>query len=280
MLDLQWEAQIKKNYARLAMGSTNNTFSLVDDGFKCIVLVDEEGLKKAMAPFLNRFEKHIISFEYLLSKDFIKQADEIYDLIQDFANPHLQENKIDIKYNLKKLLINCDREEIRGIIYNKISEYQKLGKKLVIQDTQDLVLEKIALTLPQDIIFLLKHSGFEQKHPKIADKIIDLYNKGVHTNLFNFLQNMENTKNVIYTFTSIDEPLLENIKDEFNTKLLGKIDKNAIKEIQISSLSTENELEAQLEKVYLSEGDKIKIVVIKFNPFETGIMNYVNFLFI
>ena len=182
-----------------------------------------------------------------------------------------------IEYNLKKLLINCDREEIRGIIYNKISEYQKLGKKLVIQDTQDLVLEKIALTLPQDIIFLLKHSGFEQKHPKIADKIIDLYNKGIHTNLFNFLQNMENTKNVIYTFTSIDEPLLENIKDEFNTKLLGKIDKNAIKEIQISSLSTENELEAQLEKVYLSEGDKIKIVVIKFNPFETGIMNYVKF---
>ena len=152
----------KKNYARLAMGSTNNTFSLVDDGFKCIVLVDEEGLKKANAPFLNRFEKHVISFEYLLNKDFIKQADEIYDLIQDFANPHLQENKIDIKYNLKKLLINCDREEIRGIIYNKISEYQKLGKKLVIQDTQDLVLEKIALTLPQDIIFLLKHSGFEQ----------------------------------------------------------------------------------------------------------------------
>ena len=43
---------------------------------------------------MNRFEKHIISFEYLLSKDFIKQADEIYDLIQDFANPHLQKNKM------------------------------------------------------------------------------------------------------------------------------------------------------------------------------------------
>ena len=102
----------KKNYARLArlaMGSNNKSFSLVNDGFKCIVLVDEEGLKKAMAPFLNRFEKHIIYFEYLLSKDFIKHADEIYDLIQDFANPHLQENKINIKYNLKKLIINCDR---------------------------------------------------------------------------------------------------------------------------------------------------------------------------
>ena len=201
----------KKNYARLAMGSSNNTFSLVNDGFKCIVLMDETGLKNAKPPFWNRFEKHIISFEYLLSNDFIKQADDIYKLIQDFVNINLQDNKLDIKFNLKKLLINCDQEEIQGIIYNKISEYQKLGKKLLVQDSQDLVLEKIALTLPQDIIFLLKYSGFEQKHPKIADKVINFYLKGEHTNLFNFLQKMENTKNVIYTFTSIDEPFLEKI---------------------------------------------------------------------
>ena len=122
----------KKNYARIAMGSTNNTFSLVDDGFKCIVLVDEAGLKKAMAPFLNRFEKHIISFEYLLTNDFIRQAEAIYKLVQDFSNPHLQENDLDIKFNLKNLLINCDKEEIQGIIYSKISEYQKLKKKLFI----------------------------------------------------------------------------------------------------------------------------------------------------
>ena len=67
--------------------------------------VDEAGLKKAMAPFLNRFEKHIISFEYLLTNDFIRQAEAIYKLVQDFSNPHLQENDLDIKFNLKNLLI-------------------------------------------------------------------------------------------------------------------------------------------------------------------------------
>ena len=45
---------------------------------------------------------------------------------------------------------------------------------------------------------------------------------------------MENTKNVIYTFTSIDEPLLENIKDEsakcseLFTNLIFEDDKNKI----------------------------------------------------
>ena len=32
-----------------------------------------------------------------------------------------------------------------------------------------------------------------------------------------------------------------------------------------------------MEKIYLSEGEKIKIVVFKFNPYETIIMNYVKF---
>ena len=268
----------QKNYARIAMGSTNNTFSLVNDGFKCIVLYDDQSIEKAMAPFLNRFEKHIISFEYLLSEDFINEAENIYNMIQDFANQNLTENNgININYNLYNLLINCDKEEIHGIIYSQITECKKLGKTLLVQDIQDLVLEKIALTLPQDIIFLLKYSGFEQIYPKIADKIIDFYQKGEHSNLFKFLKAMKNYKNVIYTFTSIDTPITSKFPNEFDTDLLGKIHKNNIYEIPISSLSAENELEAQLEKVYIGEENKIKIVVFKFNPYETDIMNYVKF---
>ena len=263
----------KKNYARIAMGSTNNTFSLVNDGFKCIVLVDEQTIEKEEAPFLNRFEKHIISFEYLLKDDFKDEAAKIYNMIQDFVNHNLE-----INFNLKNLLINVDKEEIQGIIYSKIKEYQKEKKNLRVQELEDLVLEKVALTLPQDILLLLKNSGFEQKYPKRADKIIEFYQRGEHNNLSNFLKKMKNLKNVIYTFTSIDEPLLLNVSEKIETEIIGRIDKNInIKEIQISSLSTENELETELENIYLGEGNRIKIVVFKFNPYETYLMNYIKF---
>ena len=44
----------KKNYSRIAMGSTNNIFSLVNDGFKCIVLVNvnEKDLEQEKGFFL------------------------------------------------------------------------------------------------------------------------------------------------------------------------------------------------------------------------------------
>ena len=263
----------EKNYARIAIGSSNNTFSLVNDDFKCIVLVDQNIIEKEEAPFLNRFEKHIISFNYLLKEDLSNSADDIYKMIEDLKNPNIQDNQLLILYDLNNLIVNCDKEEIRGIIY---SVYTR--SKIKVQDLQDYVLEKISLTLPQDLILLMKYSGFEQKYNNISNKIINYYKKGEHNNIHNFIKNMETPKNVVYTFTSIDEPLLLGANDDLETKMFGKIKKKYIKDIQICSLSAENELESQLENLYSDEGDTIKIVIFRFHPEETVIMNYINYL--
>ena len=71
-----------KNYARIAIGSSNNTFSFVNDDFRCIILVDQNIIDEEESPFLNRFEKHIISFEYLLSKELINESGELIPTIK------------------------------------------------------------------------------------------------------------------------------------------------------------------------------------------------------
>ena len=88
---------------------------------------------------------------------------------------------------------------------------------------------------------------------------------------------MKNTKNVIYTFISIDNALLENVSGKFDIELLGRIDISNIKEVKINSLNEEKDLESILEDVYLNQGDKIKIVLFKFTPYQAGIMNYIKF---
>ena len=45
----------------------------------------------------------------------------------------------------------------------------------------------------------------------------------------------------------------------------------------ISTLSSENDLEAEIERFYLGEENKKKIIVFKFSPEETDIMNYIKF---
>ena len=254
-----------KNYSRLAVGSNTNTFAYVNNDFRCIVSVDIDQINNEEAPFLNRFEKHIISFEYLLNQELIQEAEKIKSTLDSLVK--LDMNMKAINYDLSKLFINSNLEEVQALVYQAYKE----GKKK--EQMMDYVLEKISLTLPQDIIVNMKISGLKTKKPKVFKKVMELYNKGEHSNFSNFLKKINNYRSVVYTFSNN----LEDIKNinGINNPLLGKIEEENIKEIQINSLKSENDLERKLND-FFNENNK-KICLIKFLPYEGTEMNYVKY---
>ena len=256
-----------KNYARLAVGSSVNTFSFVNDKFRCIVSVDLNQINNEEVPFLNRFEKHIMSFEYLLSKEQIVECEKIKSNLDELVKFKEAEFKA-INYDLSKLLINCNIDEIEALMYKAI----KKGKKG--EEISDYILGKIALTLPQDIIINMKCSGFKRKNLYYYEKLLDLYGKGEHTNFANYLKTINRNKNVVYTFSNSLENILNihNIKNE----KLGVINRDNITNIKISSLNKENDLEKLLDDFY--NEDKHKICLVQFMPYEGDFMNYVRYL--
>jgi len=264
----------KKNYARIAIGSSTNAFSLVDKNFKCIVIVDEKQIDEEEPPFLNRFEKQIISFEYLLEEKYIKTSKIIYEILTDLINYDKKIYK-GINYDLKNIFINFDLEEIRGIIFQLNKEQQ--GD----EDIFEKIISKIALTLPQDILVCLKFNGFKNKYKDNIDKngndlttrIMNAYNQGKHNNLSEFLKSMTYQKNVIYTFTG-NLDIIKEIK-EINNKKFGKITNDNLFQIKISSLKTENEFEELIDDFY--RDDKKKVCLIRFRPNEGTFLNYIQF---
>ena len=176
-----------KKYARIALGSIANQSSEVNDKFRCIIIVDEDKLKNQEIPFLNRFEKQSLSFEYIMSNEEIFKAEEFYLKCQNIVKFDKNKFKL-INYNIHDLLINCDIEEISGIIYaNKNCNYE------------DLIAEKISATLPQDIILLLlmnKHSWEnDEKLNSFYNKILNLYNNNIFNNIKSFLNNYKHLEN-------------------------------------------------------------------------------------
>ena len=252
-----------KKYARLAIGSTTNTYSLVNKDFKCIINVDINEMDKQEAPFLNRFEKQIISFDYLLNKELIDESNKIRKIINDLIK--IKPLHKGINYSLEKLLINCDIEEIQAIIYN--ANKRGIGKGKLI----DEVLSKISLTLPQDILLYLKYNGFNTKYRKEYKKILDFYNKGTHANLPLFIKNMKTTKNVLYTFTNdinaIHIPEIEN-------QTFGKINEKNTVILKLSSINSEAEFERYIDDFIINDD---KLFIIQFIPEESSLMKYVKF---
>ena len=254
-----------KNYSRLAIGSNTNTFAYVDKNFRCIVNVDISKLEQEEAPFLNRFEKHIMSFDYLLNEELIKEAENIKKNIDGFFECKVSIFKA-IYYDLKKMMINCSKEEIQALVYSA----HKNGIKK--ENINDYVLEKIALTLPQDILVNLKLKGSSQVNN--LEKILKFYKEGEHSNLSKFLEKTKNQKNIVYTFTGYLEEVIEE-ENKINNSIVGDIKKQNIKIIQLDSMKSEREFETLIDD-YINE-DKLKVCIIKFLPYECIFMEYIKY---
>ena len=150
-----------------------------------------------------------------------------------------------LKCNPENELINFYKEEINGIIFN--SRFENKDKELNYEDYENYILSKLSKTLPQELIMFLNVYQIEYKN--IIQKINKYCKKSIHSNLKNYLINVESSKNVIYIFTSI-------IKIKFNFEIInnsyGEIKGEEIKHVLVKNIKSERDLEKILDDFYLN----------------------------
>ena len=90
------------------------------------------------------------------------------------------------KFDLEKELINCDFEEIEGIIFSIRNEVKNENT------IKEEILKKIVPTFSQDILVAMKVSNFETQYPDDIKNIFDIYKKDEHSNFSNFIRKTKN----------------------------------------------------------------------------------------
>ena len=60
------------------MGNRKISLAEVNKSFKCIILIDNMEKNSLDRPFLNRFEKQMLSFTDLMPKELIEHAEKIF----------------------------------------------------------------------------------------------------------------------------------------------------------------------------------------------------------
>ena len=119
-------------------------------------MIDKNFIDKQEPPFLNRFEKAIVKFEGLkVSSKSLLQELKLKETIE-YIN-------ININYNIKNLLINFNEASIDRLYFY----YSEKNLKQNENELKDKIFEKIARTLPQDVLIF-----FDDKHP-----IKSIYNR-------------------------------------------------------------------------------------------------------
>ena len=269
------------NYARIALGDSNTQNYFVNKDLRCIVIIDKNEIDKQDPPFLNRFEKHILTFEYLLS-EYQKKISE--NIIKIFNG--LIKNKNDkLKNCLKNQLINCDSEEIKGIVFqiseilkkeksrkskdNNLEKDDEFENSIINTETNDdnnffennlniykkKIFKKIIPTFSQDLIFFSKNSDFAQKYKEEFNTITKIFFKKQHQhkNLKSYLEKIDYNKHIIYTFSNILDSLYGiNIKNEKFTCFIQNRTKN---DIFVEKFISEREIDEQISDFYLNKND-------------------------
>ena len=69
MLNQNYAVVGNRKNCRVALGAYSNPMCQVNDGFRCIVLIDKDKVDYQDPPFLNRFEKQVLRFSDVLTDD-------------------------------------------------------------------------------------------------------------------------------------------------------------------------------------------------------------------
>ena len=215
-----------KKFARIAFEYAKVS-SQVDKDFHAVVIVNKIQIQhlKLDPPFLNRFEKHIINFNMLLEEKDKEIANKLYDFIRLISS--FNENK-ELKIDLDKLLINCEKHNIEGLIFKIKNDFIKGKKEEEINKIQNgpeyeefiikESLKKITPTFCQDIIASMKYSDLYQKDNNLYQIILNYYKESNKINFAEFFRNIQLKKNIIFTFSKVTENLFEKnqeIKNKF-----------------------------------------------------------------
>ena len=154
-----------KKYVRICLDNFSEQLTRVNDTFKIIVLVDKKFVNKIDIAFLNRLEKMQISFNELLDD---KQKELIDNIIKDIRlKDAIKNSKMKFNYDLNNSLINCNEQDIRGLIYYLKIEAENKKTDKIEQYIKERIYDKITILLPEDLVIyldsILKEKYFEKK---------------------------------------------------------------------------------------------------------------------
>jgi hypothetical protein len=85
MLNQNYAVVGNRKNCRVALGARSNPMCEVNDGFRCIVLIDQHKMDFSDPPFLNRFEKQVLRFYDVLTEVQQNVITELHRWVQGMS---------------------------------------------------------------------------------------------------------------------------------------------------------------------------------------------------
>ncbi|CAF0807414.1 unnamed protein product [Didymodactylos carnosus] len=236
----------ERKYCRIALGATYHPRCLVNDQFYCVILVNAKDVEKAAAPFLNRFEKHVIHFYDLVTSQQLKITDTLLSWINNLL--HLQ--SIPKHFLLAQhMIVNFSCDYVCNLVLDACEKYgsdNEIDENMV----AEYCVEHFLRSSTQDFPLILALNN--NIHEDLIARYYQMKSKQHFRQLIH--ETIVSVKQIIYTYTQIYEKI--NYPTDSD---------DTIEEIKLANFTSELELTNKLKQFIQATNVKFLCVRVDYH---------------
>ena len=259
MLNQNYTVVGQKKNCRVALGPFSNPMCQVHDGFRCIVLIDEQRVDYTDPPFLNRFEKQLLRFSDVLNED----QKEVISLLRDWTKAISTVHELESHFNETDMFLGFNEDTLPSLVLH-FSKDKSIKKHKLAELCKE---ELMSIATPDGVLRSLRSDLSAKTMDEVQLLSSNYFSKPVHSGLEEYMrQVLEDlqTRSEDQNDTSRGMKLLimthSNIHTNVSKFLTGLGSCQAEK---LSAFKSEKQLAKQLQSFWTSSAN---ILVLQCKP--------------
>ena len=180
MLNQNYTVVGKRKNCRVALGAYSNPMCYVNDGFRCIVLVDYDEVDYSDPPFLNRFEKQLLRFSDVLNE---KQEKIIRELESWVRQMSLIE-ELDEQFTESDMFMGFHEDTLPSLVLLHSNDSDESNEDILRKCKDDLMW----IATPDGVLRTDKCERFKEDTGEVKMLAEEYFEKPIHNGLASFIK--------------------------------------------------------------------------------------------
>ena len=236
MLNQNYTVVGNKKNCRVALGPYSNPMCQVHDGFRCIVLIDQHKVDYSDPPFLNRFEKQVLRYSDVLTKDQQSVITELQRWVQGMSTVE----GLETYFRETDLFIGFHEDTLPSLVLLHCRDIDFTTEEVLRKCKDDLMW----IASPDGVLRTQKCKLFQESSQQVQELSDEYFRKPLHQGFTAFIQ---------HVLTNHQKPFFAG--DEIGSKTVVMTFSSIHTDIR-QCLQSRNGLECQVERLSAYKSEK------------------------
>ena len=191
MLNQNYSVVGKRKNCRVALGANSNPMCYVNDGFRCIVLVDYDKVDYSDPPFLNRFEKQLLRFSDVLN---VRQREIIAEL-QLWVRQMSSVKDLEQRFKQSDMFMGFHEDTLPSLVLLHSNDTDEPNEEIVRKCKDDLMW----IATPDGVLRTQRCERIKEESHEVTMLAKDYFEKPIHSGLAFFMKYVVNDQEFAYS---------------------------------------------------------------------------------